>query len=226
MNIRYVYTTAGKSVKEGWMDIREIEDLIKNLKSVIHCKITLGENEQIKEVHVVANESRSAKQVSRDVQSILAAIYDADVDYKKISIAQIRESKQNLSERKLRIKSIEHATQQSKYRVKVTLEKDQEGYSGESTGMNHSALCLRKTGEAAVAAIESFMQEEGIISLNDIHTFSLANIETVVVALTVFAQERSVELCGVAILGHDPFDSAVRAVLDAINPLLEKYCED
>ena len=62
------------------MEVREIEDLVKNLKSVINCRITQDENENIKEVHVVANETRSAKQISRDVQSIIAAIYDGSVD--------------------------------------------------------------------------------------------------------------------------------------------------
>ncbi len=87
------------------MDIREIEDLIKNLKSVINCRILLNENDIIKEVHIVANESRSAKQISRDIQSIIATVYGMELDYKKISIAQVKDSTQNQDDRRLRIKS-------------------------------------------------------------------------------------------------------------------------
>ena len=208
------------------MEIREIEDLVKNLKSVINCRITQDENENIKEVHIVANESRSAKQISRDVQSIIAAVYDAKVDYKKISIAQVKESKQDHCERKLKIKSIERATFQSKHRVKVVLEKDKEEYSGECSGMNNSTLCLRQTGEASILAIENYMQEEGIMSLDDIKIIDIAGIRTVVVALTVYTEDKSVEFCGSHILSHDPFDCVVRAVLDAINPLIERFYED
>ena len=208
------------------MEVREIEDLIKNLKSVINCRITQDENENIKEVHVVANETRSAKQISRDVQSIIAAIYDGNVDYKKISIAQVKESKQDHCERKLKVKSIERATFQSRHKVKVVLEKDKEEHVGECSGMNNSTLCLRQTGEAAILAIENFMQEEGIMSLDDIKIIDIAGIRTVVVALTVYTEEKSVEFCGSHILSHDPFDCVVRAVLDAINPLIERFYED
>lgn len=208
------------------MDIREMEDLIKNLKSVINCRIIEGDDNLIKEVHVVANESRSAKQISRDVQSIIAAVYSIQVDYKKISIAQVKETNQDLQERRLKIKSIESVTSQSKHKVKVILEKDKEEYVGEGDGMNNSTLCLRRTGEAAVKAIENFMQEESILSLDDIKTIDIANIKTIVVALTVYTEDRSVEFCGSSILSHDPFECAVRAVLDAINPLVERYSDD
>ena len=159
------------------MEIREIEDLIKNLKSVINCRIVLNENDIIKEVHIIANESRSAKQVSRDVQSILAIVYGMEIDYKKISIAQVKDTTRNDNDRRLRIKSVERTSMQSKYNVKVTLEKDQEIYVGESTGMNNATLCLRLTGEAAVLAIEQFLQEEDIMSLDDIKIVNIANIQ-------------------------------------------------
>ncbi len=208
------------------MDIREIEDLIKNLKSVINCRILFGDNENIKEVHIVANESRSAKQISRDIQSILAAVYGMEIDYKKISIAQVKDTSQTNLERRLKIKSIERTSKQSKYFVKVTLEKDQEEFFGERTGMNNATLCLRLTGEAAILAVEQFLQEENIMSLDDIKMIDIANIKTVVVALTVYSEDQSVEFCGSAILTHDPFDCVVRAVMDAINPLIERYSED
>lgn len=208
------------------MEIREIEDLIKNLKSVINCRILLNDNDSIKEVHIVANESRSAKQISRDIQSILATVYGMEMDYKKISIAQVKDTPQTHDDRCLRIKSIERTSMQSKYFVKVTLEKDQEIFVGESTGMNNATLCLRLTGEAAVLAIEQFLQEENIMSLDDIKIVNIANIQTVVVALTVYSEDQSVEFCGSAILNHDSFDCVVRSVMDAINPLIERYNDD
>lgn len=212
--------------EEEFMEIREIEDLIKNLKSVINCRILLSDNDAIKEVHIIANESRSAKQISRDVQSILAIVYGMEIDYKKISIAQVKDTARHDNDRRLRIKAIEQTSQQSKYHVKVTLEKDQETFSGECTGMNNATLCLRLTGEAAIRAIEQYMQEEGIMSLDDIKIITIANIQTVVVALTVYSEEQSVEFCGSAILNHDSFNCVVRAVMDAINPLIERYNED
>lgn len=204
------------------MDIKEIEELILNLKSVINCRILFDENENVKEVHVVANESRSAKQISRDIQSIFAAAYGDELDYKKISIAQVKDNMINAPQQRLQIKSIDRTSLQSKYFVQVILEKDQNEYVGESSGMNNATLCLRLTGEAAVNAIEQYLQTEGVLSLDDIKIIDIANIQTVVVALTEYSENRSVEFCGSAILGHDRFDCVVRAVMDAVSPMIER----
>lgn len=208
------------------MDLREIEDLIKNLKGVLNCKITTDDMQIIREVHIVADESRGAKQISRDIQSILVAVYGVELDYKKISIAQVKGAVYEQPERRLRIKAIERYSMQSKYHVKIVLEKDGDEFTGECTGMNNAALCLRRTGEAALLAVEKFLGEDGILSLDDIKVIDLTNIRMVAVAMTAYTEERGVEFCGCAILGHDNFDCVVRAVLDAINPLVERYMDD
>ncbi len=208
------------------MDLKENEELIRNLKGVLNCKITTDDAQQIREVHVVADDSRGAKQISRDVQSILAAVYGVELDYKKISIAQVRGAVRAQPERKLRIKAIERYSMQSKYHVKIVLEKDGEEFAGECSGMNNAALCLRKTGEAALLAVEKFLGEDGILSLDDVKVIDLTNIRMIAVAMTAYTEERGVEFCGCAILGHDNFDCVARAVLDAINPLVERYIND
>lgn len=92
--------------------------------------------------------------------------------------------------------------------------------------MNNAAICLRRTGEATLLAVEKFLGDEGILSLDDIKVIDMTNIKMVAVALTAYTEENSKEYCGCSVMGHDNTECVVRAVLDAINSLVEKYIDD
>ncbi|MDD4717800.1 MAG: hypothetical protein PHN99_06765, partial [Eubacteriales bacterium] len=106
------------------MQLNEIEDLIMNLKGVLNCRITEDEDNSVREVHIVADESRGAKQISRDVQSVFSATYGISLDYKKISIAQIRGKLKEQNSSKLKVRNFERNISRSKCHVRVILEKD------------------------------------------------------------------------------------------------------
>lgn len=205
------------------MDFREIEELIINLKGVLNCRITEDESQSINEIHIVADESRGAKQISRDIQSIFSAVYGITLDYKKISIAQIKGKIRDGSASRLKIKSIERNTTRSKYNAKIILEKDDEEYVGQSSGMNNFSLALRRTAEAALLAIEQFLGEDGILALDDVKVVNLSNTQIIAVVMTAFSEERGIEFCGCAAVDEDKYEATVRAVLNAIGPLVEKY---
>lgn len=208
------------------MDLREIEELIINLKGVLNCRITEDESQSINEIHIVADESRGAKQISRDIQSIFSAIYGITLDYKKISIAQIKGKIQDGSTSKLKIKSIERNTTRSKYNAKIVLEMGGEEYLGESFGMNNFSLAIRRTAEATLLAVEQFLGEDGILALDDVKVVNLSNTQLIVVIMTAFSEERGIEFCGCASVDEDKYEATVRAVLNAIEPLVERYIND
>lgn len=208
------------------MDLREVEELIINLKGVLNCRITEDNLQEINEVHIVADESRGAKQISRDVQSIFSAVYGMALDYKKISIAQIKGRLRQQSQSRLAIKSIERNTTRSKYSARIVLEKDGEEYTGESFGMNNFTLSLKRTAEAALLAVEKFLGEDGILSLDDIKVVNMSNTQMIACTVTAFSEERGIEFCGCAGVSEDKYDAAVRSVLNAIAPLLDRYMDD
>lgn len=208
------------------MQIIEIEDLIVNLKGVLNCRITEDEDKAIREIHIVADESRGAKQISRDVQSVFAAALGVSLDYKKISIAQIKGKLKEQAAQKLRIKNFERNVTRTRCNVRIVLEKDGEEFTGETTGIANFQMCLRKTAEAALLAVESFLGEEGILAIDDIKVVNLSNTQVIAVSVTAFTEERGIEFCGCASVADDKYDAAVRAVLNAINPLIERYIND
>jgi hypothetical protein len=67
--------------------VEEIEQAVAGLKDVRSARLVADNSGGILEVHVVADSSRSAKMVARDVESILVAKIGLSIDHRKISVA-------------------------------------------------------------------------------------------------------------------------------------------
>ncbi|MEG0951933.1 MAG: hypothetical protein RSE96_08405, partial [Niameybacter sp.] len=70
------------------MNSEQLNDIIKKINGVLHSKIK-EINGQIEEIHIVASKNKSAKQIVRDIESTIFAMFDYEIDRKKISIAQL-----------------------------------------------------------------------------------------------------------------------------------------
>jgi len=65
-----------------------IEKSIKKLSEVKGAKVVYSEGE-ISEVHILASDHKSAKQLIRDIESIVMVDHNIKIDHKVISIAQL-----------------------------------------------------------------------------------------------------------------------------------------
>ena len=71
----------GKELKV--MQLEECENLLKQIRDVISVSIVLDEHNQIEEIHVLAEDNRSAKQLVRDIETLLRVEYGIELDHKK-----------------------------------------------------------------------------------------------------------------------------------------------
>lgn len=204
------------------MDIREIEQYIKQVKAVEFCKIILNQEQDIEEIHIVASMRRNPKQISRDVQSILISKFNLDIDHKKISIAQI--DIDTLSDGcRLRLKTIEYSITDGKSNVRVVLEKDEELYEGVVSGINTIYNTQRMLSKATLAAVEKYCGVEDTMVLEDIKTETIAGNEVAVVAVSLILPNYEQMLTGSALVKKDTNEAIVKATLDAVNRSLVKY---
>ncbi len=75
--------------KDGVVPVTDIEQAITELTHVRSVGIVTDERGGIEEVHVVASDEHPAKQVARDVGSLLLARLGIPLDHRKISVAQV-----------------------------------------------------------------------------------------------------------------------------------------
>ena len=199
------------------MNIENIERDIEKLDSVISCKMILGETEVIDEIHIVSNGKRNPKQICRDIQSILIATYKLNIDYKKISIAQILDDSIGKIENRLKIKSLSFDNEGSKASVRVALTNSMDTYEHTLMGINSVRNIERMLVDATLKNVEEALGFQDTFILEDVRTIPVASEKAVLVVVMCILDETEQRLCGSCLIKTDYKEAIVKATLDALN---------
>ena len=194
-----------------------IEKSLEKVDSIISSRFVLDDSEIIEEVHIVSNGRRSAKQLSRDIQSILIATYDIDIDYKKISIAELPQMDLARIDSRLKVEGVSYENNGQKASVTVNLSDSEGLYSHSNTGVNTSRNIDRMLVNSTLINVERSLGVEDVFILEDIKTVQLS-VDKVVLVIIMYVSEREEKrMCGSCLIGNDYRQSVVKATLDAIN---------
>lgn len=204
------------------MDHQLMENHIKRIESVVSSKIVLGKDDIIDEIHVVANGLRGPKQIARDVQSILLATYDVDVDHKKISIAQIDDETVGRKARRVKLEGVLRETLGSRSTIKVTIFHDGEEYISSRSGVNSARNIDRMLVEATLDTAHGICGLEDVFLFEDIRQIQIAGTNIVAICITGIINGTEHKFCGSSIVGKDYDRAVVKATLDAINRFITK----
>lgn len=204
------------------MDIEIIEGNIEKIESVVSCKIVLGEKDVIDEVHIVSNSLRGAKQIARDIQSILIATYNIPIDYKKISIAQISDQSLKKAESRLKLVGVSHDNLGSKTAIKVSLGNSKGTFANALSGINTSRNIERMLVDATLKTVEEASGYDDTFILEDIRTIPVSNDKAVLVIVMGLLDGFEQRLCGSCLIKSDYKVAVVKATLDAVNRFVTK----
>ena len=199
------------------MDIEIIEKNIEQIESVVSCKIVLGENDIIEEIHIVANSTRGAKQIARDVQSLLLATYNVPVDYKKVSIAQVLDDNIMKSHYRLKLEGISHEILGTRTEIKVSLSNSKDIYENSISGVNTYRNIGRMLVDVTLKTIEEACGFDDTFTLEDIRTIVVSNDSVVLVVVVGLIDGVEQRLCGSSLIKNDYEVAIVKATLDAVN---------
>jgi hypothetical protein len=199
----------------GGVKQRELEETLCRLPTVDAVRV-VGDNGTISEVHVLASPGKTAKQVVRDVQSLAMASFGLTIDRRVISVVQIENEEIGHRERAAIIE-IKEVPEGTKLHVSVTLGWQNEMFVGEATGPSASATRLRLVGEATLHGLEQAIGDDIALALAAVETPMVGNRLVAVAQIVMVSGGEERFMVGSAIVGQDPAQSAVRAVLDAVN---------
>src|SRR5262245_28320543 len=77
-------TAVMEIARTSWMS--QAEEALKGLRDVEGAVIQ-GQGDDIREIHIVTSSSRPAKQIVRDVQTLLLARFHRVIDHRVVSVA-------------------------------------------------------------------------------------------------------------------------------------------
>lgn len=223
------------------MSVSKVEALIQGLAGVEAARIVLDDRGAVREIHVLADSSRSPKSVARDVLSALHARWGLAVDRRRISVAQLAQTSPRPKAVRLRLKQLSITTDpvRSWTEVSVALApvppvdpfgrpvRDREVPRGEWLGRaagpaGGDSTTLRLAAQAALEALNQSLVPSHGFSLVDVARVSLGGYGLVVCLLHHHAARgEPAVLSGSAVVRNGIVDAAVRATLNATNRIFE-----
>lgn len=202
--------------------IEDFQNTIQKLAGVINANV-ISDESGMREIHVLTDQSRHPKQISRDVQSVYAAKYGSVIDRKMISIAQIEVDLPKKSITRILVDEVKYQIgSESQAKVNVTLRHDDEIFKGVATGVHTTRNSKRLVIDATLKGLNELFGSSQDIVLEDFETVKLAGSDVYNVALCAINGTSEEIHVGSAIVRGDDKEALVRATLDALNRRLTK----
>jgi hypothetical protein len=205
------------------VDEAAIERLVSQVRGVMAVRVVLDAQGQIDELHVVGSPGRSAKQMVRDVESIVYVQGGVRIDHRKISLVQIAESIIHPALVRVLLLDIERADDEQGSAIGVTLAMGDQQVKGLGRGRpekNDQPMYL--AGYATIHALNQLIEARGQLRLEDLQRQSFGEIEVCLSHLSLLNDESMTTLLGISIVRGDEVTVAARAVLDAVNRTIQR----
>lgn len=201
--------------------IQEWEQAIKQIKSVIAARIKVNSQGEIEEIHISAGSGRMPKQIVRDVESILIAQFDLQIDHKIISVAQLEDDEDGtfaiVDTMRPKLVGVTLRTVNGMAEVKVELLTGDKKIEGIAQGPSSAHNKLRLFVEATLKALSPLTLDKFLFVTEDVGITQLAKQQIALVSITLITSDGEQSLTGCALVKNDDRESVVKATLDAVN---------
>jgi hypothetical protein len=206
---------------------REAEAKLGELHGVLDARITLGSRGEVIEVHVVADSSRRGKELVRDIETVLRASFDLDVDHRRISVARVRQDELMpvgglATGRRVRLAGVGLHLADGSGQARVDLVRSGLDASGSASGSSIGESWLRLVAGATLQAVTRFLPPGSAVVLNSLSRAHIGPREVVIVGVDYVADHDARELVGCAFLNSDLQRAVAHATLDAVNRVMGK----
>ncbi len=202
----------------------DVESVVTRLRGVNSARVVADDRGNITEIHVVADETRHPKQVSRDIESAVLSQLGLRIDHRIVSIAQMRGGREAVPDVRLKFLGIDYSLDRTTARARVTVGCGDDSFSGiSSTSISPDLDREKLVAKATLEAVEEFLRASGMANGSpafELRDYTHVNGEgnpLVIATIRLLGGRRDEDLVGSALVRDDPWRAAASAVLDALN---------
>jgi hypothetical protein len=210
-------------VQQQVVDIAKIEELLGQVRGVLAVRVVTDEQGQIDELHVVGSPGRSAKQMVRDVESLLYVRGGVHLDHRKISLVQIAESVIQPVAVRVLLLEIAQSSIDEPPTVAVTLgmgDRRVQGLGRARPDQDDPPEYL--AGYATLHALDQLLGPRGQFRLENLQRQVFGQLEVYLAHLSLITDDGIEALLGISVVRDADLASVVRAILDAVNRRLQR----
>jgi hypothetical protein len=220
--------TGEPAAESGDAEVLELERELCRLPEISAARVVVDPSGRPTEVHILADTSKHAKQVVRDVQSVALASFGIEIDRRIVSVVQLGSTTNGNGHSEVTVDitdgfrpvlvSSTAETSGLRSLVRVTLARGDDEAVGFAEG---SIATSARHRLIATATVDALRQLETAAECLDIDSAQIVRVgaRDVAIVVVVFVLPPSEQLVsGSAIVrDHTEADAVVRAVLDATN---------
>ena len=219
------------------ISVHEVETLVRRLRGVLACRVVASSSGVIDEVHALAEASRPAKMVVRDIESALRAEWNLRIARNKVSVAQIDPAqprpevlRQPAARPRLRLLRAEFVDDPlPAARVALGRPDGTEAVGVAGAVIPHNSEDDRGTllAKATLRAAENIGdRDDGRLQLISLAPVLLGDQRAVALLVRLRTNKGGDLLTGSALVRNDPDRAVVAATLDAVNRRLSSLEPD
>lgn len=202
------------------MDILVMQEAINKIDGVINTKV-VSDNDNVQEVHILANNLRAPKQIVRDIESSLLASYDYRIDRKVISIAQIQTDECKRIKR-IKYDGISMNITGNIIECSVNLVYEEQEYLASETAIKTKDNKKKIVATSTIKAVEAILGQATLFDIQDVLVNTSKDTTIVSVLVNMVTGDNEEALVGSSIVKNDIYESIAKATLDAINRRMQK----
>jgi hypothetical protein len=226
--------------RDGVYPLEDLERAIAGIQDVSSARIVTDSGGGILEIHVDADTARSAKQLSRDVESLLMARFGVEIDYRKISVvrsdgdgdsgdAPHLKKKQAPAgfylapdEKRIEFVGVSLAQTSGLAQVRVELCRDEIATVAEVRGADSLDSVNRIIAEATLEGAQRFFEDGGLFTVTAVERSTLGGKPIIAVSVAHVSERQERTLVGACLLNGDVPRAVSLATLDAVNRFLRR----
>lgn len=207
----------------------ELEGIVTQLPGVKGAKVVTSDGGDPKEIHVLADLKKPAKQIVRDIETAIYAASGVRIDRKIVSVAQIKgepvktdhqeeeleEDYEDISSR-YSLVSIETKSTRKKLNVTVTIDDDGSQLSGSSVVELNDSEKFMAVVEASVAALRQSIPS---FRVDVVEKLKYGVHDVILVVCSAIVDSERKKEAGARFLRKDTFNDTVLAVLETLNKM-------
>ncbi|TDA65836.1 MAG: hypothetical protein D9V47_12090 [Clostridia bacterium] len=194
-----------------------IEEVIRKVRGVLAVRV-IGDEQEVAEIHILANRERTPKQLVRDVESALLLHLGVSVDYKKISILQLEPEglAAGISPVYPWVTAIRTGSSSGQWvaEVELTLKDSVRTYKASCPMTRRNRL--RVVAMAITGVLEPFFGTGTVLIVEDVLEVEVAHRRAVVVAVDLALEGNEEKLVGCAYVETTRDEAVAQATLRAV----------
>jgi hypothetical protein len=201
----------------------QFERELARLPDVRSARVVSTPSGRLTEIHLITEGDKTAKQISRDVQTYAQAQYGVEIDHRIISVVQFPgEAPATIgtappSRPKLTLASVQWTTEGNRATCRVRIEVGDQSQIGEETGPATSVGRRRLVARATTTAVHALGNEFPSADIQDVLVVEVGEHRVAVAFLVILNDSGETVSTGSAPVRGDESDAIARAVLDAMN---------